>query len=62
MKQTEMIHDMLKRGPVTPLDALQEANCFRLAARVKDLRDMGIAIDTRMVTRNGKKYAEYRLA
>jgi hypothetical protein len=52
---------MLKAGPVTPMDALRECGSFRLAARIKDLRDRGYAIKTDSVTRNGKTFASYRL-
>ena len=59
--QTETIHEMLKAGPVTPLDALRECGCFRLAARINDLRNRGHAINTDSVTQNGKTFASYRL-
>lgn len=62
MKQTEQIHEMLKRGPVTALDALQHAGCFRLAARIHDLKADGVQIETRNKRVNGKTIAEYRLS
>lgn len=62
MTQTETILAMLQRGPVTPLDALQEAGCLRLAARIADLRQQGIAIETEdYKTPTGKHVARYRL-
>ena len=57
MTQNELILDMLRRGPVTPFDALQEAGCFRLAARVRDLRDMGYDIHTELRADQGKRHA-----
>ncbi len=62
MSQTQAILEMLKRGPVTPLDALQEAGCLRLAARIADLRQAGIDIETEdYKTPTGKHVARYKL-
>ena len=61
MTQTETIHEMLKVGTVTPMDALRECGCFRLAARINDLRNRGFVINTDSVTQNGKTFASYRL-
>ena len=47
---------------LTPMDALKEFGCFRLGARIKDLRNEGINIITTMVKQNGKRFASYRLA
>lgn len=46
---------------ITPLDALREFGCFRLAARIYDLRSAGHSIITQYVTENDKTYAEYVL-
>lgn len=62
MSQAQTILAMLKRGPVTPLDALQEAGCLRLAARIADLRAEGHDITTEeFKTPNGKHIARYHL-
>lgn len=64
MTQSEQILLYLKTGArLTPIDALQRFGCFRLAARVADLRGEGhdIRTDT-LVTAQGKRVAEYRLA
>jgi hypothetical protein len=61
MDQNTLILEMLKRGPVTPMDALREAGCMRLASRINELRGEGHRITSRMVTNNGKRYAEYHL-
>ena len=45
MTQKEIILDMLKNGWITPLDALREAGCFRLGARIYDLEKDGHAIE-----------------
>lgn len=72
MAQTDEILDMLLRREaaqtrdgtdkpelLTAHVALQVAYCFRLAARIKDLRDEGHNIVTEMVRDNGKRYAGY---
>jgi hypothetical protein len=41
------------------MDALVRFNCFRLAARVKDLRDQGVNIRSELVHKDGKKYSKY---
>ena len=59
--QNQIILKMLKRGPVTPLMALNEAGCWRLGARIYDLRQQGENIVTDYITHNDKTYASYRL-
>lgn len=62
MSQNTQILEMLNRGPVTAMDALRDCNCFRLAARIKDLRDAGHDITTNNITLpNGKVVAQYQL-
>ena len=61
MNQTEAIHELLKQGPITPMMALRECNCFRLAARIYDLKGQGVNIVKHNITRNGKTYAQYRI-
>jgi hypothetical protein len=48
-------------GSLTPLEALNEFGCFRLAAHIESLRKDGHRIFTHMVNENGKKYARYTL-
>ena len=53
-------------GSITPLDALREFGCMRLAARIFDLAHQGHQIETNVetsVNRNGEKvsYARYKL-
>lgn len=49
-------------GRLTPLDALNMFGCFRLSARIADLRNAGMKIVTKYITENGKTFAQYRLA
>ena len=63
MTQNEQIKAALLAGyTLTPLDALRQFNSFRLAARIKDLRDTGLDIETLTVANKNKSYAGYRLA
>tara|TARA_Y100000361_G_scaffold149134_1_gene162947 strand:+ start:607 stop:801 length:195 start_codon:yes stop_codon:yes gene_type:complete len=62
MSQNNQILEYLKSGKkLTPLTALKKFGCFRLSARILDLRQEGHAIVTENVTRKGKTFAEYSL-
>ena len=57
--QAKVILDHLLTGrPITALDALNQYGCFRLAARIHELRK-DHEIEEVMVERNGKRYASY---
>jgi hypothetical protein len=63
--QCQLILTLLRaygdRG-LTAMDALREANCFRLAARIADLKAEGHDITSTMETTDtGKRIARYRL-
>jgi hypothetical protein len=60
--QCEQILQRLKTGrTLTPVDALNDFGCFRLAARVKDLRDSGHDIVTIRESQGEKVFARYLL-
>lgn len=60
MNQTEMVLDYIqKNGSITPLEALHFLGCFRLGARVWEIRSSGIPVEKEMVEENGKRYAKY---
>jgi hypothetical protein len=64
--QCQQVADYLRTGaPLTAHDALRMWGCFRLAARVDNLRHSGMNIVTTMIEVagvNGKaRVAEYRL-
>ena len=62
MTQNDAIKEHLLSGkPITPLDALQNYGCFRLASRIDELRKAGMDIETVTIKRNGKRYASYVL-
>ena len=48
-----------RRGSITPIEALNELGCFRLAARIEELRRAGHGIKTIIEKRKGKRYARY---
>lgn len=61
--QSQAILKHMQNGnEVTALEALMRFKCMRLAARIKDLREMGIDIADRWVTRDdNKRFKAYRL-
>ena len=63
MTQTEQILKTLQDGfTVTALDALRDFQCFRLSARILELKDEGWPIAKKMVkVKSGKKIASYYL-
>jgi hypothetical protein len=61
MSQTLSVLNHLKNAPITALEALDKYQCFRLAARINDLRMQGYTIHTEVTVKNGKRYATYHL-
>lgn len=54
-------------GSITPLDALREFGCMRLASRITDLKRRGYPITRKMETAKNRagepvRYARYSLA
>jgi hypothetical protein len=63
MTQAQRILIYLKTGKsLTPLDALKKFGCFRLAARISDLRSQGHTIWTNYITKDNKTFAAYKLS
>jgi hypothetical protein len=64
MNTTDKIAKVLQKGrTITPMQALRDFGCFRLGARIHDLRTSGMLIETlpyRLPT--GKIVAKYKLA
>lgn len=61
MSQTQNIQilNYLKKGkPLTPLEALEKFGCWRLSARIYELRKNYI-IETINITNKDKTYAQY---
>jgi Helix-turn-helix domain len=60
--QNVMVLEHLLSAPITPIEALNLYGCFRLAARIYDLRQAGNEIITmRVINGEGNPYAEYHL-
>lgn len=60
--QNKSILAWMKQGnAITPLIALNRFGCFRLSARIKDLRDIGYNISREIICENEKHYASYSL-
>ena len=57
-----LLQHMLQGNSITPLDAFQKFGCFRLGARIYDLKRQGHDIRSETITGpNGKRYARYTL-
>ena len=62
MSQEKDILGYLQRnGSISPLEALEQFGCFRLAARINDLRAKKHNIKTYIGNETGKQFAVYRL-
>ena len=60
--QNACIAIWLKQGnTITPIEALHKFGCFRLGARIADLRKVGYDIETKMVEKDGKRFAQYTM-
>jgi len=61
MSQRDMIRqDLLDGKVITPIDALDKYGCYRLAARISELREEGMPIVTYQDP-NKNMYAQYSL-
>jgi len=59
--QNQKILNYLKQGKtITPIQALNLFGCFRLAARISDLRKGGHTIYTNTITKDNKSFAGYK--
>lgn len=60
--QASRILDWLQSGKtITAIQALNHLGCFRLAARIEELRTSGHSIETQMVPLKETKVARYSL-
>ena len=63
MNQTEQILNYLRTGQsLTPLECLNRFQCFRLGARIWDIKKMGYKVETELVRQGNKKFASYKLS
>lgn len=62
MSQTkEILKHLQDHGSITAMESLKKQKCFRLSARILNLRLEGHQITTVMIDKNGKRYAKYVL-
>ena len=61
MSQNQTILTHLKNDSITQKDAVSRYGCYRLAARISDLKDRGHDIVTIMEPHNGGAHARYYL-
>ena len=62
MSQNKKILNYLLKGKkLTPIDALEKFGCFRLSARILDLRKEGYDIISENITKKGKTFAQYSM-
>ena len=62
MTQKEKVLSYLKRyGMISPMGAFRSLTITCLAERIRDLRIDGYKIQSTIVKKNKKRYAEYRL-
>lgn len=62
MSQSARILEHLRlHGAITPMDALRKFGCFRLGARIWDLKHQGHKIKSTRVSANRLPFARYEL-
>jgi len=62
MNQTNSILKHLQKGKaLTAIQALEKFGCFRLAARISDLKQLGYSIVSERIESDGKYFAKYSL-
>ncbi len=60
--QNKMILTFLRRGKwITPLKALYDLGVYRLAARIRDLKNQGHNIKSEMIYEHPVKFCRYKL-
>ncbi len=60
--QNKQILELLKSGKsITSIDALNLFGCFRLGARIHDIKREGYLIQTTIVRNEKKNFASYKL-
>ena len=60
-QNAQIISHMQSHKSIDPITALKKYGCFRLAARVNDLRNNGHNIKTHKVQKDNKTFAVYEL-
>jgi hypothetical protein len=58
---TEILKYLQSGKSITPIEALNLFHCFRLGARISDLRNKGYIISTEMIKVGKKRFGKYTL-
>lgn len=58
----KILQYMNEYGGITPIDALREFGCMRLASRITDLKRSGVPIKKEMVSAKNRKGETVRFA
>ena len=62
-QQQKILAHLQDGKSITQMEALRRYGCFRLGARIHNLKRQGVNIVSRLVsTPDGKKFSEYRLS
>ena len=57
----QILNHLQSGKKITPLEALDQFGCMRLASRINELRDEGYPIETKIMSDKDKRWAEYSL-
>lgn len=61
MSQNKLIKDhLIRTGQIDAITALKKYGCFRLAARIFDIKNEGLNITKKNVRHQGKTFAVYQ--
>jgi hypothetical protein len=60
-QETAILKHLQSGKAITPVEALNFFGCFRLGARIFNLKKRGFVIETRMEEKAGKKFAKYSM-
>ena len=60
-QEDQILEHLIMGNEITPIDALQKFGCFRLGARIWDLKQKGFQIESKLKSDEvtGKHYAVY---
>lgn len=57
----KVLNHIQSHGKITTYEAFADYQITRLPSRINDLRNRGYKIETNMVYKDGKHWAEYRM-
>jgi hypothetical protein len=60
-QQERILQHLQELGSITPMQALTHYGCFRLGARIYNLRRLGHVITSELIQHGHRRYALYTL-